>query len=225
MGSRARRPYSTNGSLAAFIKRSSVAGEDPDLFVFALPTYFRGYYPSYSKESATHHDMLTWAVLKAHTNNRGGRVRLRSTDPRKQPLIEFNYFEEGSDKAGEDIEAVVDGIELARAISGRLEGLVKEEVLPGAQARTRDELKDFVRAEAWGHHASCTCKIGSDDDPMSVLDGDFNVRGVRGFRVVDASVFPFIPGFFIASAFYMISEKASDVLIRQHAPAAGQPTR
>jgi choline dehydrogenase-like flavoprotein len=44
----------------------------------------------------------------------------------------------------------------------------------------------------WGHHASCTCKIGKDRD--SVLDLSFRVHGVKGLRVVDASVFPKIPG-------------------------------
>jgi choline dehydrogenase len=169
--------------------------------------------------------MLTFAVLKGHTKNRAGSVRLRSTDPRERPQIEFRYFEEGSDAAGEDLKGVIDGIEIAREVAGRLGGIVKEEFAPGEDAVTREVLVDFVRAEAWGHHASCTCKIGDDDDPMAVLDGNFRVRGVRGLRVVDASVFPRIPGFFIASAVYMVSEKASDVLIRQHAPASRQPTR
>lgn len=51
---------------------------------------------------------------------------------------------------------------------------------------------------------------------MAVLDGDIRVRGVEGLRVVDASVFPRIPGLFIASAVYMISERASDVIIAAH---------
>ena len=49
-----------------------------------------------------------------------------------------------------------------------------------------------------------------------MLDGDFRVRGVKGLRVVDASVFARIPGLFIASAVYMISERASDVIIHEH---------
>lgn len=48
---------------------------------------------------------------------------------------------------------------------------------------------------------------------MAVLDGDFRVRGTRGLRVVDASVFPRIPGLFIVSAVFMIAEKASDVIL------------
>ena len=50
------------------------------------------------------------------------------------------------------------------------------------------------------------------DDPMAVLDSRFRVRGVQNLRVVDASVFPRIPGLFIVTNVYMISEKASDVI-------------
>jgi len=209
-------PYSTNGLLAAFIKRSSVAGMEPDLFVAAIPSYFRGYYPGYSAESAKHHNSLTWLVLKAHTNNRAGRVLLRTVDPREQPIVEFKYFGEGNDTTGDDLEAVVDGVQLARDINSRLNKLIKREIVPGPNVRTREEIRKFVRDEAWGHHASCTCKIGASDDQGAVLDGGFRVRGVQNLRVVDASVFPFIPGFFIASAVYMISEKASDILITEY---------
>jgi choline dehydrogenase-like flavoprotein len=44
---------------------------------------------------------------------------------------------------------------------------------------------------------------------------DFTVHGTRGLRVVDASVFPRIPGFFIASAVYMVAEKAADVILSE----------
>ena len=74
-------------------------------------------------------------------------------------------------------------------------------------------MKDFIKREAWGHHASCTCPIGNDTDPNAVLDSNFRVRGIDGLRVVDASVFPKIPGYYIALPTYQISEKASDVII------------
>jgi choline dehydrogenase-like flavoprotein len=70
-----------------------------------------------------------------------------------------------------------------------------------------EDLRTYVRDNAWGHHASCTCPIGT------VLDGDFRVLGTRRLRVVDASAFPRIPGFFIASAVYMIAEKAADAIV------------
>jgi choline dehydrogenase len=50
-------------------------------------------------------------------------------------------------------------------------------------------------------------------EEMGVLNSDFEVHGTRGLRVVDASVFPRIPGFFIVSAIYMIGEKAADVIL------------
>jgi choline dehydrogenase len=70
-----------------------------------------------------------------------------------------------------------------------------------------------VKKEAWGHHASCSAPIGADDDRMAVLDSKFRVRGTEGLRVVDASVFPKIPGTFIVVPVYMVSEKATDVIL------------
>ena len=69
-----------------------------------------------------------------------------------------------------------------------------------------------MRSTAWGHHASCSCPIGPCDNG-GVLSGDFRVHGTQGLRVVDASVFPRIPGFFIVSAVYMVAEKAADVIL------------
>lgn len=115
-----------------------------------------------------------------------------------------------------DLDGVVDGIELARRVTSSMETSTAQELIPGEHLVDRNALKEFVKAEAWGHHACGTAKIGTDDDPMAVLDGDFRVRGVDALRVVDASVFPNIPGFFIVSATYMVSEKASDVLRAAH---------
>jgi choline dehydrogenase-like flavoprotein len=89
--------------------------------------------------------------------------------------------------------------------------LIVEEELPGEHVQSDNELKDFVRYNAWGHHASCTCAIGPNDRD-GVLTSDFRVHDTQGLRVVDASVFPRIPGFFIVSAIYMIAEKAADVI-------------
>ena len=58
--------------------------------------------------------------------------------------------------------------------------------------------------------------IGGEDDDKAVLDTNFKVRGIENLRVVDASVFPRIPGLFILSSVYMISEKASDVVIAKY---------
>ena len=207
--------YATNGAVLAVIKRSRVERPLPDLFCFALLGNFRGYFPGYSELFVNgRHRHLTWAVLKAHTQNRSGVVRLRSADPRDIPYVDFKYFDEGNDTRGEDIDSVVDGIKFVRGMTERYRHLIEEEELPGKDVQTDEALRQFVTDHAWGHHASCTCPIGKRDEG-AVLDSSFRVHGTRGLRVVDASVFPKIPGFFIVSAVYMIGEKAADVILQQ----------
>ena len=206
--------YATNGGMFAVLKKSRPDRQLPDLFCLSLLTRFEGYFPGYSKLIAEHRNYLSWIVLKAHTKNRAGTVVLQSADPREPPRIRFRYFDEGSDRSGEDLDAVVDGVKFVRRISADLidSGQVAEEHLPGAHVQTDEELRDFVRNNAWGHHASCTCPIGAKEKG-GVLSSDFRVHGTQGLRVVDASVFPRIPGYFIVSAIYMIGEKAADVIL------------
>lgn len=207
--------YSSNGAAVAIVQRSKAGTRDPDLFYMAMLAHFDGYFPGYSAQIAKDHDVLSWTILKAHTRNNAGVVKLRSADPLDPPDVNFHYFEEGSDQSGRDLEAVVDGVRYARSMAKPLarDGLLTEELLPGKDVQTDEQLADYVRDHAWGHHASCTCAIGPREQG-GVLSTDFAVHGVRNLRVVDASVFPRIPGFFIASAVYMIGEKAADVILR-----------
>jgi choline dehydrogenase len=204
--------YASNGALIGIIKKSTRDKPDPDLYIFGLPGFFKGYEPGYSSKFERFHNRFTWAILKAHTNNTAGRVSLRSRDPRDTPLIEFHYFGEGNDHTEEDLNAVLEGVQFVRTMNDSLKGLIGDEEVPGPQFNSAEKLRDFIQKEAWGHHASCTNKIGADDDPLAVLDSRFRVRGAKGVRVVDASVFPKIPGYFIVTAVYMVSEKAADVI-------------
>ncbi len=194
--------YISNGAMLAVIRRSQAKLRAPDQFCMALMGRFCGYYPGYSGDLADHTDYLTWAILKAHTRNRAGTVTLRSSDPRDTPSITFNSFDDGDDPDAEDLKAVVDAIRFVRSITKPLvdQGNISQEELPGPSLQSDAELSEFVRNNAWGHHASCTCPIGNRD-AGGVLDSAFRVHGTSGLRVVDASVFPRIPGFFIASAF------------------------
>jgi choline dehydrogenase len=212
--SRREGVYTTNGAAVAIARRASPERPVPDLFFMALLVPFTGYYPEYSKLIAQTKNVLTWSILKAHTRNRAGTVRLRSADPRDMPLIDFHYFEEGDDAAGEDMRALVEAIRFIRELQQPLieRGLIECEEMPGKEIDSDDALADYVRNNAWGHHASCSCAIGPRDQG-GVLDSRFSVHGVPRLRVVDASVFPRIPGFFLASAVYMIAEKAADVIL------------
>jgi len=208
--------YTTNGAVLSAITRSKQSPDLPDLFCFALMGRFEGYFPEYSKDFPRQLDYLSWAVLKAHTRNAAGSVTLKSKDPRDTPCVNFRYFDPHDDPDGVDLDAVVDGIEFVRAImskSATLKKLIDREEVPGPDRQSRAELREFVKSHAWGHHACGTCRIGRPDDGLAVLDGDFRVRGTQGLRVVDASIFPKIPGFFIVSSIYMAAEKAADVIL------------
>ena len=221
-------PYVTNGLPMGVVKRSNVADGDPDLFFFGGPVRFRGYFPGYSNEVSADKRHFSWTVLKAHTNNRAGTVTLRSADPRDVPRIEFNHFETGTTDQGaheRDLQALAEGVAFARRMGTKAGDLMLddlpiiggkfEEELPGRTYASDEAVKEFVKNEAWGHHASCTCPMGNDSDPMAVLDSRLRVRGTTGLRVVDASIFPHIPGFFIVAPIYMASEKATDVLLEE----------
>jgi choline dehydrogenase len=208
--------YATNGAVLGIVLRSSTRKrrDPPDLYLFGVPGEFRGYKIGYAREGVAGKDRFTWAVLKGHTDNTSGCVKLKSNNPFETPEIDFRCFEESDQPHANDVQSVVDGVKLALDIYARLkrQGVVAEVLDPAPGA----DLHEFVRDRAWGHHASCTCKIGADGDPMAVLDKDFRVRGAKNLRVVDASVFPRIPGLFILTSVYMISEKASEVLIAQY---------
>jgi choline dehydrogenase len=209
-----RGMYSSNGAALSVAMRSEDEAPLPDLFVMSLLAPFKGYFPGYSKAIAEQRNRLTWSILKAHTRNRAGSVTLRSKDPTEPPLVEFCYFDPQDDPHGADVRAVVAGIQFARKLAAPLlrSGAIAEEEVPGPQVATHAQLTQFVRDHAWGHHACGTCAIGAPEEG-GVLGNDFRVHGTAGLRVVDASVFPRIPGYFIACAVYMVGEKAADMIL------------
>ncbi|RYZ57286.1 MAG: hypothetical protein EOP07_10285, partial [Proteobacteria bacterium] len=239
-------PYTSNGGIIGMFKKSKASLANPDLFIFLLPTDFHGYFPGYSKTVAAAKNSTTWAILKTHSQNRGGRVSLKSLDPTVRPLINFKYYEDGTDAEGnaleggvaavnDDLEAVVSGVEFVREITASASTTLAilditaelpkgpagfsapyfQEVIPGKSINKKDKLRDWVRRNSWGHHACGTCKMGESSDPMAVVDSKFRVLGTKNLRIVDASVFPRIPGYFIASSIYTMSERATDEILEE----------
>lgn len=231
--------YCSNGSVLGILKRSRPDLAQPDLFIFGLPLSFKGYEPGYSKDPK--HNFFTWAILKAHTRNRDGTVKLRSHDPLVTPDINFHYFKEESGKGdkdeADDLLAIVDGVKFVRGIAKHASLVVNREAHPAAIAPADDDLaiKDWIRRESWGHHACGTCRMGPPEDENAVLDSSFRVLGnmpegeeerrvIRGLRVVDASIFPKIPGYFIVTNVYMASEKAAEVILEAAGSVAAVTT-
>jgi len=177
-------------------------------------------------------------------------------DPKAQPDINFHYFEEGREydelnpnqvdhKGERDLMAVVEGIKLVRRINNRTDPKLfkakTRESWPGESwaagesfSSETEKLRQFVKREAWGHHASCTAPMGciprselGSHNPgagvcqeqfnvNTVLDSRLRVRGTQGLRVVDASAFPRIPGTFLVLPTYMLGERAGTLLLEEH---------
>jgi 5-(hydroxymethyl)furfural/furfural oxidase len=80
--------------------------------------------------------------------------------------------------------------------------------------RDDDTLEVFIRKQAVGvWHASCSCRMGADNDPLAVTDAAARVRQVGGLRVMDASIFPVIPCANINFLTLMVAEKIADAIL------------
>ncbi|QND60809.1 GMC family oxidoreductase [Mesorhizobium huakuii] len=225
--------YGTNGGALAMMMSSKVntKPDNPDFFVFGAPAAFRGYYWNWSNEllratkgaATEQRNLWTWVILKAYTNNNLGTVNLLSADPFDVPEINFNSFPKAGGNA--DLIALCEIVQRMREINGKITGM-KAEIQPGtAIANNPKKLEQWVQDEAWGHHACGTCRMGADPwrenvvalrDKNAVLDSRFQVHGVAGLRVVDASVFKKIPGYFIVTPVFMIAEKAADTILADY---------
>lgn len=161
-----------------------------------------------------------------------GHVRLRSADPAEKPEILFNYLSHPDDMV--EMRACV---RLTREIFAQdaFAPYRGREIQPGADVVSDEAIEAFVRDKVESaYHPSCTCKIGSDDDPMAVVDAQLRVRGVEGLRVVDSSVMPSVTTGNLNAPTIMIGEKGADhilgnpMLAASNAPvyrAAGWETR
>jgi choline dehydrogenase len=139
-----------------------------------------------------------------------GRVSIVSTDPMAAPRIETHYLRETLDQ-----QVMVAGLKMLREIYRQpaFSKWMEAEVLPGGQAASDAELLDFARQKGGTvFHAAGTCRMGGD--AAAVVDPQLNVRGVRGLKVIDASVMPEIVSTNTNAAAIMIGEKGADLVLK-----------
>lgn len=137
-----------------------------------------------------------------------GHVRIKSTDPRQDPAILFNYM-----STEQDWQEFRDAIRITREIAHQpaLDKYRGREISPGIEVQTDEELDEFVRNNAeTAFHPCGTCKMGSPDDEMAVVDGKGRVYGLDGLRVVDASIMPLIITGNLNATTIMMGEKIAD---------------
>ncbi|MBE3044627.1 GMC family oxidoreductase N-terminal domain-containing protein, partial [Candidatus Bathyarchaeota archaeon] len=121
-----------------------------------------------------------------------GTVTIESTDTAVQPVIDPNFL---GDKA--DAEVAVAGYKRAREFfdtDAMREFRLGEEAFPGKNITTDEQILDIIkRSYNTIYHGSCTCSMGKKEDDMAVVDTQGRVYGVEKLRIVDASIFPFLP--------------------------------
>ena len=140
-----------------------------------------------------------------------GHVRITSSDINSKPVVQPNYLQDPQDQA-----LAVLGVKFARQImsSPQFSAMVKYEMVPGENAKSDDELLDFVRQTGnTGYHLVGTCKMGPKHDPMAVVDANLHVHGLKGIRVIDASVMPSVTSSNTCAAAIMIGEKGADMIL------------
>ncbi|RIJ23349.1 choline dehydrogenase [Henriciella barbarensis] len=147
-----------------------------------------------------------------------GSVTLASADPFDHPLIDPNYL-----ATEEDRRAMREGVKICREIAGQnaFDALRGEEIMPGQDVRTDDEIDAFIRRTGETiYHPVGTVRMGVDD--AAPLDGELRVRGIDGLRVIDASVMPTLVSGNTNAPTIMVAEKAADMIRGLAAPAPAE---
>ncbi len=203
-----RGPAATNHFEAGAFVKSNPDEPYPNLMFHFLPIAIRydGSAPTGPLTTGDGYQVHVGPMFSDST----GTVKIRSTNPREHPAVQFNYLSTERDRR-EWIEAV----RIARRILDQpaFEPYNGGEISPGPSVETDQEIMDWVaRDSETALHPSCTCAMGTD--VMAVVDpATFRVHGVDGLRVVDASVLPIVTNGNIYAPTMMVAERAADVIL------------
>ena len=140
-----------------------------------------------------------------------GEVALRSADPFDDPAILANYL-----ATDEDRRALREGVKMVRALveGAAMDAVRGEEFQPGEAIQSDADLDAWIRETSETiYHPVGTCRMGAAGDDLAVVDETLCVHGLKGLRVVDASVMPTLVGGNTNGPTIMIAEKAADMIL------------
>lgn len=143
-----------------------------------------------------------------------GSIHLASADPAAPPAIQPNYLSTNFDR-----DQMLAGARMLRELAAMpgLADVIEAEIRPGGPALDDEAMWEYISANAWTvFHPSGTCAMG-DRSSETVVDGRLRVWGVKGLRVADASVFPFIPSGNTNGPALMVGERAADLILDDQA--------
>jgi len=144
-----------------------------------------------------------------------GSVRLATSNPKDQPIVDPNYFEDP-----EDLRLSIGGLRQARRIlaSKPLRNMIDREIFPGSVSDTDEALADHARRFVKTvYHPVGTARMGREDDAMAVVSSNLKVKGVDHLRVADASVMPTIISGNTNSTTLAIADRAVSFILNGHA--------
>ena len=137
-----------------------------------------------------------------------GSIHIRSSDPKAQPAIRFNFLADPIDQ-----QAMTAGFRMMREIVDAvpMDAYRGEEFSPGPSVQSDEEILTWIRNNSQtAYHPIGTCRMGPG--PNTVVDDKLKVHGLEGLRVADASVFPTMPSGNTNAPSIMVGEKAADIL-------------
>ncbi|WP_184531333.1 GMC family oxidoreductase [Variovorax sp. Sphag1AA] len=186
--------------------KSSPELDIPDLQISFIPASFElgGKFVLESKPG------MSMGVWQMRPESRG-HIRTISPRPEVAPIISPGYLQSAVDQ-----KCVVAGLRWARRLlfAKAFAAYGAEEVMPGAEMTTDEQLLDYARrAGGTTYHPVGSCRMGTDD--LAVVDRELRVRGVRGLRIADASVMPYVTSGNTHAPTVMIAEKAADLILRK----------
>lgn len=126
----------------------------------------------------------------------------------------------------EDGRVLVEGVKLARRILAQPEfdNIRGAEMLPGPQVQTDEQLLEHLREyAATVFHPVGTCKMG--EDAMAVVDLRLRVHGLKGLRVVDASIMPTLISGNTNAPCIMLGERAAAMILEDSRISSTVPAR
>lgn len=153
---------------------------------------------------------MTLAPYQVRPFSRGS-IRLKSADAAVHPALRMNYLADERDR-----RALLWALRFLRDMAQQpaLAALVEAEVRPGTDVQTDAEWLDWLAPHlSTGYHPVGSCRMGRADDPLAVCTPDLRVRGIRGLRVIDASVMPNVICGNTNATSVVIGDKGADLVL------------
>lgn len=200
-----RGMLTSGAALAHGFVRTRQGLETPDIQYFFMPVSYNN--PN-NRAEMDQAPGMTVSAYQLRPESKGS-IHIKTADPFAPPAIVPNFLTEN-----EDIRSIIGGMRIARDIIAQpsMDPYRLQEIKPGTDAQTDDELIDFCRRTSQtAYHPIGTCKMGQDS--MAVVDERLRVHGIAGLRVVDASIMPTMTSGNTNAPALMIGEKGAAMIL------------